>query len=281
MKNPVTKKYLLEETDIRLVTNTKDILKQHVSVVSKTAALFSYPDYGVKTTDVTPSTTRLPGFPELKELPGTKAESDSIKNIMTAQHWSIQEYIQKKATEDAIKKVNNPQVLHIATHGFFLKDVNEKTDKVMGIQTQIAKQNPLLRSGVVLAGAAAIARDSLAANTSEDGILTAYEAIGLDLSATDLVVLSACETGLGELLNGQGVYGLQRAFLIAGAKSVIMSLWVVDDLATQELMTDFYREWLKDPTPGNMHRAFRSAQLKLKEKYDNPYYWGAFVIVGD
>ncbi|MEO5945834.1 MAG: CHAT domain-containing tetratricopeptide repeat protein [Chitinophagaceae bacterium] len=281
LKNPETKKYVLEETEIRLVSNTKDILQEHSSIVSKKANIFSYPDYGVKSFDTNPSETRLPGFPELKELPGTKAEADSIKKIMTTHNWAIEEFLQKAATEDAIKKVNNPQVLHIATHGFFLSDVKGNTEKVMGIQSEVAKQNPLLRSGVILAGAAAIARDSLSSNAKEDGILTAYEAIGLNLSNTDLVVLSACETGLGELLNGQGVYGLQRAFLIAGAKSVIMSLWVIDDFATQELMTNFYKEWLKDPTSENKHKAFRAAQLKLKEKYDKPYYWGAFVIVGD
>ena len=281
LKNPETKKYLIEETEIRLVSNTKDILQEHTSVVSKTSAIFSYPDYGVKTSETNPSETRLSGFPELKELPGTKAEADSIKKILITQNWAVEEFLQKEATEDAIKKVNSPQVLHIATHGFFLNDVKGNTEKVMGIQSELAKQNPLLRSGVILAGAAAIARDSLSSNTKEDGILTAYEAIGLNLTNTDLVVLSACETGLGELLNGQGVYGLQRAFLIAGAKSVIMSLWVIDDFATQELMTNFYKEWLKDPTSENKHKAFRTAQLKLKEKYNKPYYWGAFVLVGD
>lgn len=281
LRNPETKKYILDEAEIQLVSNTKDILQEHSTVVSKKANIFSYPDYGVKTSDENPSETRLPGFPELKELPGTKAEADSIKRIMSTQSWAIEEFLRKEATEDAIKKINNPQVLHIATHGFFLNDVKGNTEKIMGIQSEVAKQNPLLRSGVILAGAAAIARDTLSSNLKEDGILTAYEAIGLNLTNTDLVVLSACETGLGELLNGQGVYGLQRAFLIAGAKSVIMSLWVIDDFATQELMANFYRQWLKDPTSANKHKAFRFAQLKLKEKYDKPYYWGAFVIVGD
>ncbi len=280
LNNPATNDYLIEEADIRLVANTKDILRKPVQIVSKTASLFSYPDYGVKTT--APNTSeRVLGFPDLKELPGTKIESDSIKRILFTQNWKVNEYLQKEATEDAIKKIDNPRVLHIATHGFFLKNINDSAENVMGMQSQIAKQNPLLRSGVIMAGAAAIARDTLASNTNEDGILTAYEAAGLNLTNTDLVVLSACETGLGEMLNSQGVYGLQRAFLVAGARSVIMSLWVVDDLATQELMTNFYREWMNDPTPENKHKALRAAQLKLKEKYKSPYYWGGFVIVGE
>ncbi len=281
LKNPETNKYLIDEADISLVTNTRDILQQSVTVSSKKAEIFSFPDYGVKSKSTDPPGERLPGFPDLKELPGTKIESDSVKKILLSRNWSVTDHLQKEATEDAIKKISNPQVLHIATHGFFLKNIKDTVEKVFGIQSDIARQNPLLRSGVILAGAAAIARDTLALVTDEDGILTAYEAIGLDLSATDLVILSACETGLGELLNGQGVYGLQRAFLVAGAKSVIMSLWMIDDFATQELMINFYREWLKDPVPGNKQKAFRAAQLKLKEKYDNPFYWGAFVIVGD
>ncbi|HEV7782438.1 MAG TPA: CHAT domain-containing tetratricopeptide repeat protein [Chitinophagaceae bacterium] len=281
LKNPETNKYLIDEADINLVTNTRDILQQPVTVSSKRAEIFSFPDYGVKSKSTDPPGERLPGFPDLKELPGTKIESDSIKKILLSRNWIVNDHLQKEATEDAIKKISSPQVLHIATHGFFLKNIKDTTEKVFGIQTDIARQNPLLRSGVILAGAAAIARDTLASVTAEDGILTAYEAIGLDLSSTDLVILSACETGLGELLNGQGVYGLQRAFLVAGAKSVIMSLWMIDDFATQELMINFYREWLKDPTPGSKQKAFRAAQLKLKEKYENPFYWGAFVMVGN
>ena len=280
LKNPATHQYLLEETNISLVTNTRDILQKHSATTSKTAAIFSYPDFGAVPSEPGADGIRMPGFPELKDLPGTKIESDSVKKILTDQRWKVSDHLQKDATETAIKKVSSPQVLHIATHGFFLKDVRDSAGKVYGIESEIAKQNPLLRSGVILAGAAAMAKERFASVEKEDGILTAYEAAGLDLTGTDLVVLSACETGLGEMLNGQGVYGLQRAFFVAGARSLIMSLWKVDDKATQELMVAFYREWLANPQ-GGKQKALKAAQGILKEKYSSPYYWGAFVVLGD
>ena len=135
----------------------------------------------------------------------------------------------------------------------------------------------MLRSGLLLTGCFTYAKADPKPET-EDGILTALEVANLDLDETDLVVLSACETGLGDVKAGEGVYGLQRAFNVAGAKTIVMSLWKVDDVVTQKLMSAFYANYVQS---NNARQAFLAAQAKIKAQYPQPYYWGAFVMVGE
>jgi CHAT domain-containing protein len=282
--NPATNKYLLETMEVEQVTSLNDLQKEAGDLAKPgNVVLFGYPDYEWKKEEA----KKLPeenlvasrfGFSELPELPGTKVETEMISDVFKAKGWDTKLFLAKQATEEKVKETESPTILHIATHGFFLPNLDYSDEKIMGFETEVARENPLLRSGVIMAGAAS--KDTLI-EKKEDGILTAYEASLLNLQNTELVTLSACETGLGDqLLNGQGVYGLQRAFLTAGAKSILMSLWVVDDYATQELMTNFYTDWLQNYSPKNKRAAFRKAQLEVKKRYPNPYFWGAFVMVG-
>ena len=288
--NPKTEKYLLEELNIQVLTNTKDLilaaLKQKKSAPNNKGVLLGYPNYqlnfektksigGQKKTEIEGLEKNKQRFfenGEISSLPGTKVEVENISKILTSKQFVLEKFLGNEATEDILKKIQSPSILHIATHGFFM----ENTEK--SVQTTVRKkQNPLLRSGLLLAGASNAFQKKYNAN-GEDGILTAYEAMTLNLYQTDLVVASACETGLGDIKNGEGVYGLQRAFKIAGAGNVLMSLWKVDDAATQELMTAFYEKWANY---SNAQKAFKEAQIALKVKYPHPYYWAAFVMIGE
>src|SRR5208282_2103897 len=168
------------------------------------------------------------------------------------------------------------------THGFFLTDQDAARQNSNPSDPATIHEDPMLRSGLFFAGADRAESGQAPAAGMEDGVLTAYEATQLNLQGTELVVLSACETGLGESQNGEGVFGLRRALQEAGAESVLMSMWSVPDQETQELMTLFYRKWLGGK---DKHDALREAQGELratvKARYgrDLAYYWGAFVLV--
>lgn len=289
--NPETKRYVLDDTELVLVSNTADILRTAVPSASKKAVLVGFPDYNLSGTSglsnqpsefmvlKKDSAQRFMSGNKITELPGTRAEVNAIENLLKP-NLEVTKYMSGEATEEKIKGMQAPKLLHIATHGFFLDKVSvadDDKDGVTGIASATLTANPLLRSGLLLAGAGKTISEGRQNNQSEDGVLTAYEALNLDLNQTDLVVLSACETGLGQVQTGEGVYGLQRAFRAAGAQSVLMSLWKVDDQATQQLMTGFYSEWL---SKGKKQAAFRDAQLKLRQHFAHPYYWGAFVMMG-
>jgi CHAT domain-containing protein len=181
----------------------------------------------------------------------------------------------KAATKATLKSYPAPRILHIATHGFFLDDDTSKHSAAAAdgrsLESGGGIQNPLLRSGLALAGANA---------SSRDGILTALEVSGFNLWGTRLVTLSACDTGLGEVKNGEGVYGLRRALVLAGAETLVMSLWPVSDQVTRELMTAYYTGLAQGQGRGE---ALRQVQLKMMKRADrqHPFYWASFIQSGE
>src|SRR5258706_16478368 len=172
------------------------------------------------------------------------------------------------ATESAIKQATAPRILHLATHGFFLSGNSTPTGERGSLE------NPLLRSGLALAGA------NLRNGGKDDGILTALEASGLNLWGTKLVVLSACDTGVGEIRNGEGVYGLRRAFVLAGAESLVMSLWPVSDYTTRQLMSHYYQNLKQGVGRGDALRLVQLEMLRHDPKL-HPFYWANFIQSGE
>jgi hypothetical protein len=221
---------------------------------------------------------------DFQYLYGTQVEIDKISQVLqtkSARELQIQQLKAQEADEASLKKLlqqQAPAILHIASHGFFFEQGFEWNQCSACKLHQIGRYPPLFRSGIALAQAnknwaVDAPKDTV---VTEDGILTAYEVSNLNLSATDLVVLSACETGRGDINNTEGVMGLQRAFKIAGCKQMILSLWKVPDEQTAELMTLFYAAYAQGI---DIPVAFRQAQLAMSKRYDNPYYWAAFVLI--
>jgi CHAT domain-containing protein len=272
------KRYLINDYAVTYLTGGRDLLRLQTARASQSVPLlianpfFGEPDAAptaqVKTNKQNNRRQSITATRNLSDtyfapLGGTTLEARSIQSLFPEASFLTG----AQATEFALKQTTAPKILHIATHGFFLEDKD-----ISGEKNQI--ENPLLRSGLALADA------NRRNGIKDDGILTALEASGLNLWGTKLVVLSACDTGLGEVRNGEGVYGLRRAFVLAGTESLVMSLWSVSDFVTRELMTNYYKN-LKNGMSRNA--ALRQVQLEMLKAPNrrHPFYWASFIQSGE
>ena len=222
-------------------------------------------------------------------LPETKTEVEGIKQSFDSQQHSSDIHIGSDATETSVKALSAhcPKILHIATHGFYFTDTpatHRQKFRFMGQEDfrSVAdlEDMALTRSGLLMAGANGTLKRNDPPAGVDDGVLTAQEISRLDLRGLDLVVLSACKTGLGDLNQGEGVFGLQRGFKKAGVQTIVMSLWEVADEATQLLMSAFYHNLLQGQSKRD---AFHNAQTSLRQygdkSFDHPQFWAAFILL--
>ncbi|NOQ93283.1 MAG: CHAT domain-containing protein [Methylophaga sp.] len=270
--NKKTGKYLLEEKSIRYIPSGKELVRLYRYAEkkknNKSIVLFNNPDFNAKGTTAkeasmldTPNTSRSAVVKSLYKmrfaaLPGTKEEVKNIKPLLSKS--KVKDFSETSASEKNLLKVKQPKILHVATHGFFLNDETIP--------------NPMLRSGIALSGA-----NASAVKGKGDGIVTALKLSGLNLKGTELVVLSACETGVVDINSTEGVSGLNKAFIQAGAKNVVMSLWAVADKETVELMSGFYKQMQSEDDYAD---ALRNSKLTMIKQGLHPYYWAAFIISG-
>jgi CHAT domain-containing protein len=265
-------RYLLETFTFNYVSTGRDLTRPTSQAVAATApVVIGDPAFDAAAdqagTQTGPDATRGLRGQSFGRLPGTAAEARNIANLL----GKVTVFTGSQATETALKSVESPRVLHVATHGFFLADQDLSTT----LSSAVADlEDPMLRSGLVLSGV------NIGKSGNDDGVLTALEAAGLALWGTQLVVLSACETGVGEVKTGEGVFGLRRAFMVAGAETLVMSLWQVEDTATQRLMTEFYRRLAQGE---DRSQALRQASLSLMQDaaYRHPFFWASFIAAGE
>jgi CHAT domain-containing protein/Tfp pilus assembly protein PilF len=290
--------FLLENHSISYVTTGRDLLRMNISRPSQSSPVFvANPLFGetIQAKSQSETTTFAsargsnshrsitigddPSSLYFAPLSGTAEEATQLRVLFP----NARILIGSQASKADLKQVNAPEILHIATHGFFLND--EQRTETPGktasssngnrnIQAGDRIENPLLRSGLALAGA------NLDKDGQDNGILTALEASSLNLWGTKLVTLSACDTAVGEVKNGEGVYGLRRAFVLAGAQSIVTSLWSISDYTTRQLMTDYYRGLRNGQGRGEALRRAQLAMLKRKGR-EHPFYWASFIQFGD
>ena len=302
-------RYLIEKYNLRLVTSARDLLKAPDTRPTKKPVVFANPSFSQTAAEKRDSIQRifkkLPKedksstrsistksvLPQVQPLPNTGVEADSIEpQIYAYTNSKPIIYKEGRALEHAVKKLKNPKIAAFATHGFFLpeQEVERKdnrfvsTDKRRSIvldKNNKPLENPLLRCGLLLAGC----NDRNSVVGDDDGILTGMEITGIDFRGTELVVLSACDTGVGDIRNGEGVAGLRQAFQLAGAESVLASLWQVDDAETARLMNLFFENLSKGLTKSESLRQAQLSRIKARRARHgaaHPFFWAAFTLTG-
>ncbi len=297
-------KYLIEGLDLHIFTSSRNLLPSRLKAAKGGYMINAGPDYetdavtGKEKLESVRGKSRSAGLSEglrgmssgmrglrFDPLPGAEREGQLIQKTVDGEGKDSVIYSKGAAQEEVLRQLKQPpEVLHIATHGFFLKADDTLRKRLLKLQRggdiQIPPpgDNPLLRAGLAFAGINANAPVLGEIDTDNDGVLTALEVLDLNLAGTQLAILSACETGLGEIHEGEGVYGLRRAFQEAGVASVVSSLWEVSDAGTQALMSALYSRLMKGQPP---HLALREAQLEMLHngKWSAPYIWSAFFMV--
>ncbi len=273
--DPKVEQYVDENINIIQMVSTKQLLETPKTRKEiKRATLIGRPTYDLNEFNLEIETGEMPVSEErtfrrnhilkgeISDLPGTEVEVRNIEKTLRSKKIQTDLFLGNKSLEENLK-ASQGNLIHIATHGFWFEEDGESNADAM------------FQSGLLFAGVTNHAKSS--SNDPNDGILTAYEIQGMSLEHTQVVVLSACETGLGKIDINEGVYGLQRAFIIAGVDQLIMSLWKVDDDATQQLFSEFYEQWLVEGK--SVREAFLGAKKVIRKKYPEPYYWGAFVLI--
>jgi CHAT domain-containing protein/tetratricopeptide (TPR) repeat protein len=286
--------YVMDKYLVRNVYSLADLLQeQPVSSGNRVALLAGDPSFMMaRDNDPVPAeatrglsdfqTRMFPGT-RLTSLPGTRTEVDSIGSMLDARGWQLSVLTGPAATEDAVVSVKNPRVLHLATHGFFAETRVQLKDTISGDEMRsynFQDAENQSRSCLFLAGAQNTLFYAYDYEQGKaDGILSSWEIAEMELDSTELVVLSACETGLGDVLNSEGVTGLRRAFHLAGARRILLSLWEVDDQATQLLMREFYAHWLSGM---DLDASLAAAKRYLINgtPYSHPRYWAGFILTG-
>jgi CHAT domain-containing protein len=264
LREPETNEYLLERYELHLLSDPVQFLVKHKQTSSelKEAVLIGDPDFDAASGPETGPTTNE----KFLSLPGTNEEVASIDKVLRYHNWQTSVYLKNAASERNLRNVSSPSVLHLATYGLTSPET---------ISTKEINDNPGFTSGIILSGANKNLEGTGAA--SNDGIVTPYELVNLALSGTQLVVLSVCEAAAGKVENEESAQALQQAFLQAGARNVLISLWKTDPSFTTEFMSRFY-EYLSLGTAART--ALRLAQLEQLKENGNPRLWGSFVMVG-